>query len=89
MFHRAPVTAARGGRTRIEPAMSRPRPSPARSKAASQTVAAHQPLDSVKKEVRERAALKNRARNKNKDRARDRMQERKARSRIRAYEMSR
>ena len=39
--------------------------------------------------ARSRAALKNRARNKNKSRARGRMQERKARSRIRAYESGR
>lgn len=58
-------------------------------KAASQTIATHQPLDAVKKEARGRAALKNRARNKNKSRARDRMQERKARSRMRTYELSR
>ena len=88
-FNRAPVTAARGERSHVEPAATQPKQSPARVKAASQTIATHQPLDAVKKEARGRAALKNRARNKNKSRARDRMQERKARSRMRTYELSR
>ena len=89
MFNRSPVTAARGERAHAEPAATQSQPSQARAKAVSRTVATHQPLDAVKKEARERAALKNRARNKNKSRARDRMQERKARSRIRAYELGR
>lgn len=89
MFSRSPVTAARGERAHAEPSIAQSQPSQARAKAASRTVAEHQPLDSIKKEARERAAMKNRARNKNKDRARDRMQERKARSRMRAYELGR
>ena len=89
MFNRSPVTAARGERAHVEPAATQSQPTQARAKATSRTVATHQPLDAVKKEARERAALKNRARNKNKSRARDRMQERKARSRMRAYELGR
>ena len=89
MFNRSPVTAARGERAHAEPAATQSQPSQARAKEVSRTVATHQPLDAVKKEARERAALKNRARSKNKSRARDRMQERKARSRIRAYELGR
>ena len=88
-FNRAPVTAARGERVHAEPTADRPQSSPVRAKAASQTIAAQRPLDSIKKEAQERAALKNRARSKNKERARDRMQERKARSRMRTYELSR
>lgn len=50
--------------------------------AASRTVAEHQPLDSIKKETRKRAALKNRGGTRT---ARgDRTQERKARSRMHA-----
>lgn len=88
-FNRAPVTAARGERAHAEPTADRFQPSPARVEAASRTVATQRPLDSIKKEAQERAALKNRARSKNKERARDRMQERKARSRMRTYELSR
>ena len=57
--------------------------------AASRTVAEHHPLDSIKKETRKRAALKNRGGRRTRTSRGDRMQERKARSRMHAYRIER
>ena len=57
--------------------------------AASRTVAEHHPLDSIKKETRKRTTLKNGGGTRTRTARGDRVQERKARSRMRAYRIER
>ena len=57
--------------------------------AASRTVVERHPLDSIKKETRKRAALKNRGGARTRTARGERMQERKARSLMHAYRIER